>query len=92
MKFRGTEIYIDITLLSQNNYENLQSIYKNSCGKDSFARYGSENNLSGHQINYVERIFKRNDKAAKKFNILAISVNVLHIYLDDSNKIIFRSV
>jgi len=31
------------------------------------------------------------DKAAKNFNVLA-SLNILHIYLDDSNKIIFRSV
>jgi len=44
-----------------------------------------------NQNNYVERLSVDNN-AAKNFNILAISLNVLHNYFDDSNKIIFRSV
>jgi len=43
-----------------------------------------------HQNNYVERL-NVNDKAAKSFNILAISLNILHIYFGP-NTIIFRSV
>jgi len=37
---------------------------------------------------YIER----DDKAAKSFNVLATSLNVLHNYFDDPNKIIFRFV
>jgi len=44
-----------------------------------------------HQNNYIERL-KVDDNAAKSFNILAISLKVLHNCFDDSNKIIFRSV
>jgi len=32
------------------------------------------------------------DSATKNFNILATNLNVLYNYLDDPNKIIFRSV
>jgi len=31
------------------------------------------------------------DNVAKNFSILAISLNVIHNYFDDSNKIIFKS-
>jgi len=47
--------------------------------------------LFDHQNNYVERL-NVDYKVAKSFNILAISLNVLRNYFDDSNTIIFRSV
>jgi len=47
--------------------------------------------LLDHQNNYVERLSVDNN-AAKNFNILVTSLNVLHNYFDDLNKIIFRSV
>jgi len=42
----------------------------------------------GHQNNYVERlnIF---DNAAKHFNMVAISLNILYNYFDNPNKNIF---
>jgi len=42
-----------------------------------------------HKNNYIKRL---SDNAAKSFNILAISLNVLHNYFDSSNKIILKSV
>lgn len=56
-------------------------------------RYDSENNCLDHthRNNYV-----KNSEAwgmlAISFDILAISLSVLHNYFDDFNKIIFRSV
>jgi len=44
-----------------------------------------------HQNNYVKRL-NIDDNAAKNFNILATSLNVLHNYFDGPNKIIFRFV
>jgi len=44
-----------------------------------------------YQNYYVER-FSVNNDAAKSFNVLATSLNVLHNYFDDPNKIIFKSV
>jgi len=46
--------------------------------------------LVDHQNNYVERLNINNN--AKSFNILAISLSVLHNYFDGPNNIIFRSV
>jgi len=40
---------------------------------------------------FVERS-NIDDKTGKSFNIVAISLNVLHIYFNSLNKIIFRSV
>jgi len=47
--------------------------------------------LLDHQNNYVERL-SIDDNAEKSFNILAISLNILHNYFDGPNKIIVRSV
>jgi len=44
-----------------------------------------------YQNNYTECL-KVDDKTAKRFNILATNLNVLHNYFEDPNKIIFRSV
>jgi len=44
-----------------------------------------------HQNYYVER-FNVNNDAVKIFNILTTSLNILHNYFDDLNKIIFKSV
>jgi len=46
--------------------------------------------LLDHQNNYAERL-NVDDKAAKNFDILATSLNILHIYFDGLNKIIFTS-
>jgi len=43
------------------------------------------------QNNYVKHL-SIDDNAVKSFNILAISLSVLHNYFDSSSKIIFRSV
>jgi len=45
--------------------------------------------LSSHQNNYVKRF---DDNVAKSFNILTTSLNVLHNYFENSNKIIFRFI
>jgi len=42
-----------------------------------------------HQNNYVERL-SVDDSAAKRSNILAISLSILHNYFDDPNNTIFR--
>jgi len=44
-----------------------------------------------NQNNYVEHL-SVDDNGAKNFNILAISLNVLHNCFNDSNEIIFKSV
>jgi len=47
--------------------------------------------LLDHQNNCVERL-NVDDNAAKDFNTLATSLNVLLNYFDGPNKIIFRSI
>jgi len=44
--------------------------------------------LSDHQNNFVEILKIMND-AAKKFDILAIGLSVLHNYFDSSTKLLF---
>jgi len=41
----------------------------------------------GHQNNYVERLSVDDNAAKKRFNVLTISLNVLHNYFDDSNNL-----
>jgi len=47
--------------------------------------------LLDHQNNYIKHL-SINDNVVKLFNILAISLSVLHNYFDGPNKIIFTSV
>ena len=37
-------------------------------------------------------MLKRCENAVKNFNVLATNLNILYNYLDDTNKIIFRSL
>jgi len=70
------------------------------CGAESFAEVskilkiwldtGLKIILLDYQNNYLKYL-SVNDNAAKSFNILAISLSVLHNYFD-LNEIIFRSV
>jgi len=56
-------------------------------GSKNLAIYRSKNIfVIDHQNNYV------NDDAAKSFNIMTSSLNVLHNYFDGPNKIIFISI
>jgi len=48
--------------------------------------------LSAHKNNYVKHLNFLTVLAAKYFNILAISLNVLYNNFHNSNKNIFRSV
>jgi len=45
--------------------------------------------LNCHKITWDSGIMSN---AVKNFDILVISLNILHNYFDDPNKIIFRSV
>jgi len=73
--------YIGSIYLHRKN--DFVEIFKN------LAKYRSENNLD-LENNDIEHL-NVDDKIAKSFNILATSLNVLHVY-SDPNKIIFKSI